>query len=112
MFQYLYDGEYHTKTTKTYLKALGMDDEQVESVQGQRDFELGQEKDKVRAVRDEQLAAVLSRVDRYATQLLTPDVTPTDTEETYLNLLTLAQELRDIPQQTGFPYSVVWPESL
>lgn len=110
MFQYLYDGEYHSNTTNTYLKALGMDSEQIESVKNQEQFELEQEKDKVRQLRDVKLAAVLAQLDRYSTQLVTPGVTPTDSEQVYLSLLTLAQLLRDVPQQSGFPYSVVWPE--
>lgn len=112
MYQFLYNGEYHTKTTVPYLKSLGMDDEQIESVQGQEQFELEQEKEKVRKLRDIELGRVIKRVERYQTQLLTPDVDTTDTEETYLGLLTTAQALRDVPQQGGFPYSVVWPESL
>lgn len=109
MFRYLYDGVYHTKTTKTYLRSLGMDEDTVESIQSLRDFELEKEKEKVRLERDKRLSNTLDRINRYRTQLDTPDKTTDDSEQTYLDLLTLAQQLRDVPQQKGFPYSVEWP---
>lgn len=32
-----------------------------------------------------------------------------DTEEWYINALKYLQELRDVPQQEGFPFNIVWP---
>lgn len=38
-------------------------------------------------------------------------VTTTDTEAWYLETLHYVQALRDVPQQTGFPYEITWPTS-
>lgn len=39
MFTYIFKGKSHTDLTETYMKNLGMDDEQIESVLSQKAFE-------------------------------------------------------------------------
>lgn len=39
---YIFNNESHTDFTQTYMTALGMDQEQIDSVIAQRDFELSQ----------------------------------------------------------------------
>lgn len=48
-FVYLYEGESHSDTTREYMKNLGMNTEQINSVLAQRDFELSQNVEKRQA---------------------------------------------------------------
>lgn len=42
MFNYTFNGEHHTDFSLEYMRSLGMNDEQIESVLRQRDFEESQ----------------------------------------------------------------------
>lgn len=42
MPKYIYNGTTHSDYTKTYMQNLGMDNDQIESVENQRDFEIAQ----------------------------------------------------------------------
>lgn len=70
------------------------------------DEELGA---RIRWERDMKLQDVLWRIERFRSQTELGNAT-TDSPNTYTQLLAYAQALRDIPQQTTFPQSVVWPE--
>lgn len=62
-----------------------------------------------RAKRDELLNSVLWQVERH-NQEKTLGIETTLTDDEYLALLNYIQELRNIPQQLGFPNSVTYPE--
>ncbi|WP_345873062.1 hypothetical protein [Shewanella algae] len=49
MFSYIFKGKTHTDFTEEYMKSLGMDSEQIESVIRQRNFELSQNHEKRQA---------------------------------------------------------------
>ena len=42
MFKYIFRGESHTNTSLEYMQGIGMNQEQVESVLAQQEFEAGQ----------------------------------------------------------------------
>lgn len=42
MFNYIYKGASHSNTSAEYMQSLGMDQEQIESVLNQQQFELSQ----------------------------------------------------------------------
>lgn len=63
----------------------------------------------VRGERDSRLNAVLERIQRYQLQELTECETD-DSKAVFEQLLQLAQDLRDVPAQAGFPENVEWPE--
>lgn len=48
------------------------------------------------------------RVERYQTQLAL-GVATVDSEEQYKAVLAYIETLRQVPEQAGFPDSVVWP---
>jgi hypothetical protein len=48
-YKYIFNGESHTDTTQNYMQQLGMNEEQIESVLRQKQFELSQNKDKRKA---------------------------------------------------------------
>ena len=107
MFTYIHNGEYHTDTSDEYLSSLTDDEEVHEHIrQCERLYEENLSCD-IRAERDRRLSGVLQAIERHQLQLLTPGVAP---EGNLSNLLALAQLLRDVPQQSGFPFSVEWPE--
>ena len=62
-----------------------------------------------RAKRDELLNNVLWKVQRHE-QEKTLGIDTTLTDEQYMALLEYIQALRELPQQTGFPDNVVFPE--
>lgn len=41
MFSYIYKSKYHSNTDLDYMQSLGMNDEQIESVLMQKEYELG-----------------------------------------------------------------------
>ena len=62
----------------------------------------------IRDRRDSLIEQVMWRVERYQTQQAL-GVDTTDTEEQYRSVLQYIEELRNVPEQTGFPDSVDWP---
>ena len=62
-----------------------------------------------RAKRDSLLSDLEPQLLRYERQEKL-GIETTDTEGWYLTALQYAQDLRDVPQQAGFPESVEWPE--
>ena len=97
MFTYIYDRETHTDTSKAYMTALGMSAEAQESVLNQLAYETHTRACAIRAERDKRIAAT----DFY----LLPDA-PTQPD----SITAYRQALRDVPQQSGFPWVVEWPE--
>lgn len=65
--------------------------------------QLAQEK---RAERDNTINSILWRVERYNQQKQL-DISTTDTEEEYLNILKYIQYLRDIPLSNDFPNTII-----
>ncbi|MEQ3513666.1 hypothetical protein ABMY35_10050 [Pseudoalteromonas sp. BZB3] len=49
MFKYIYKGASHSNTSAEYMQSLGMDQEQIDSVLNQQQFELGQNAEKRKA---------------------------------------------------------------
>ncbi len=96
MFTYIYNGETHTDTSAAYMAALGMSDEARESVLNQLAYEEVVKSCSIRAERDKRIAVT----DFY----LLPDA-PTQPA----GLANYRQALRDVPQQSGFPWVVKWP---
>lgn len=83
-----------------------MTDEEVRAHLAPKPLTTGQLADKVRAERDAKIEAIRWRIERARDELdlgvpLTEPLEP---------LLQYVQALRDVPQQAGFPESVVWPE--
>lgn len=64
---------------------------------------------RIRRERNMKLQEITWRIDRYRSQTEL-GCTTTDDANAYTQLLVYAQALRDVPQQTTFPQSVVWPE--
>lgn len=60
---------------------------------------------RVRAERDQRIAAIMWRVQRYESEVRQA-LTPTDD---IVALDAYVQALRDVPQQVGFPEEVEWP---
>lgn len=73
-----------------------------EQVEQDRITQLAQE---VRAERDKKIAAVQWRKDRYADEVVL-GLTPTEPIEPILEYI---QELREVPEQAGFPTNIAWP---
>lgn len=96
-FSYIFKCVTHTDRSIDYMRELGMDDEQIESVLRQRDFEYEQECKRVRSERDDRM--------RDTDHMMLPDYPnkPNGLQE-------YRQALRDVPQQDGFPFDIVWPE--
>lgn len=63
----------------------------------------------VRSCRDEKMKCVADLVDRYKHQS-EAGIKTSDSNERYIEMLNYMQELREVPQQIGFPFNVVWPE--
>lgn len=95
---YLEDG--YPKVEKKHIK-------QAEQAVAEREREaLAQS---VREERDWRLRAVLERIQRYQLQELAECETD-DSKAVFEQLLQLAQALRGVPEQEGFPENVEWPE--
>lgn len=62
-----------------------------------------------RAERDRRIEAIRWRIERYQTQEAAGMET-TDTAEHYKAILLYVQALRDVPEQSGFPEAIEWPE--
>ena len=69
------------------------------------DEELAQ---KARAERDSLIEAIDWRLSRYERQERL-GIETTDTAGWYQSALQYTQDLRDVPQQEGFPHDIVWP---
>ncbi len=67
--------------------------------------------EELRAVRDGLIRAVMWRVERYMTQK-DLGIATTDNEERYMAVLSYIEALRKVPEQSGFPDEVTWPEEL
>ena len=65
--------------------------------------------DAARKERDELLDIALGYIQRYQLQTA-GGFQPDDNEAVFQDLLAYAQELRDVPQQEGFPEDIQWPE--
>lgn len=63
----------------------------------------------IRSERDQKLEEVAWMAERHRSQKDLGAET-TLTEEQYMELLRYMQDLRDVPQQNGFPKNIVWPE--
>ena len=61
--------------------------------------------DDIRAERDAKIEAIRWRIERHSDELLL-EITPTEPLEP---LLQYVQDLRDVPQQAGFPQDITWP---
>jgi len=61
-----------------------------------------------RAERDRRIIDAMKRVERYTTQTAAK-IPTTDSPEAYAAILVYLQALRDVPEQAGFPGSVIWP---
>lgn len=98
-FSYIFKGVTHTDRSIDYMQNLGMNQEQIESVLRQRDFEYNIKCKQVRADRDKRI----SETDH----MMLPDYPnkPNGLQE-------YRQALRDVPQQDGFPLDIVWPDEL
>ena len=81
-----------------YLEAVKPPEPSIEDKQAQ-----------VRAERDRRINAIRWRIERYQTQEAA-GLKTTDTADYYRALLLYVQDLRDIPEQAGFPDEVKWPE--
>ena len=68
-----------------------------------------QKAEEVRSKRDSMIEDIMWRVERCQTQTAL-GVTPADSEEQYRDVLSYIESLRQVPEQTGFPDSVEWPE--
>ena len=62
----------------------------------------------VREERDVRLNIAGERIVRYWSQVQ-GGITPTESAAVYASLLAYAQDLRDVPQQVGFPNTINWP---
>ena len=96
MFTYIYNGETHTDTSTAYMVALGMSADAQESVLSQLAYEAQAKACEVRSTR----AKLIAETDFY----LLPDA-PSQPD----GLIAYRQALRDVPQQSGFPWAVEWP---
>ena len=67
-----------------------------------------QKAEEIRSKRDGLIDDIMWRVERYQTQKAL-GVTTTDSEEQYRAVLAYIEELRQVPEQPGFPDVVEWP---
>lgn len=81
-----------------YLEAVNLPEKSIE-----------QKSSEVRAERDRRIDAARWRIERYQTQLAA-GLETTDTAEQYQAVLMYIQDLRDVPEQEGFPDNIRWPE--
>lgn len=106
-----------TGTNIAFYKSIGMSDMEVEQAYNGQWYVKGYAPEKspeekaaeVRAERDRRIDAIWWRIERYQTQSEL-GVETTDSEDTYKNILQYIEDLRNIPNQEGFPKDVVWPE--
>lgn len=104
---YIFESVTHTDFSDAYMIGLGMDEEQREFTLAFRDAQREQEATKVRLERDAKLLKVRDWLERHRDEEELGIELTIDT--TALELLQTIQDLRDVPQQDGFPYSVEWP---
>jgi hypothetical protein len=79
---------------------------EVAALEASRAPTMGQLATTARAERDQRIAAIMWRVQRYESEVRQA-LTPTDD---IVALDAYVQALRDVPQQVGFPGAVTWPE--
>ena len=80
-----------------------------ELVLGKTEQEVKDEKaSEIRRIRDSKIEEIQWRIQRYTEQKAIG--TTTDSEENYKAVLKYVQDLRDVPNQEGFPETVVWSE--
>lgn len=72
------------------------------------EFETTELAREIRTKRDVEIAQIEERLSRYERQLKL-GVKTTDDEGWYYSALEYVQELRDVPQQAGFPHEINWP---
>ena len=63
----------------------------------------------IRTERDTLLRIADGRSLKYTEQILLVGTTPDLSNEQYQRLLQYKQDLRDVPEQSGFPNNVTWP---
>ena len=108
--------EVGTGTNEAFYQSQGMTKQDVEQAFDGNWYLAGYAPEKpveqtaaeVRAERDNRIAAVRWRIERYQTQEAA-GVETTETAEQYQALLMYIQALRNVPKQDGFPDNVVWP---
>lgn len=69
-----------------------------------------QRAEEIRSKRDGLIDDIMWRVERYQTQMAL-GVPTTDSETQYRAVLAYIEELRQVPEQAGFPESVEWPSA-
>lgn len=62
----------------------------------------------VKAKRNALMQPVINRIDRYRNQAAL-GITTTENEVAYKAFLQVLEDLRNVPDQAGFPDTVVWP---
>lgn len=81
-----------------------------ELVLGKTEQEVKDEKaSEIRCIRDRKIEEIQWRIQRY-TEQVSMGVKTTDSEDDYKKILQYAQDLRNVPEQEGFPETVVMPE--
>jgi hypothetical protein len=82
-------------------------DQALEELEGWEDDQLAME---VRRQRDDLIEGMRWRLERYERQF---PLGETDDSDTWYNeALQYVQNLRDVPQQEGFPENIEWPEEI
>lgn len=97
MFTYIYNGQAHSDISDDYFKSLKIDAEIKESILNQYQYELNARAEAVRTERNKRLAAT----DFYMLQ---------DAPAAPVGVAEYRQALRDVTEQEGFPFDIVWPE--
>lgn len=103
-----YTGEYEDVAPETvegnfvHIKHTGKSSAAIEA---ERKFAAVSE---AKAKRNALMVPVLNRIDRYRNQVAL-GITTTESETTYKTLLQVLEDLRNIPEQKGFPDKVIWP---
>lgn len=109
--------EVGTGTNTEFYNSIGMSEMEVEQAWNGAWYLKGyapekpteQKEAEARAERDRRIDAIRWRIERYQTQEAA-GLETTDTAENYKAILLYVQDLRDIPEQAGFPDAIEWPE--
>lgn len=100
-----------------FYRSIGMTEQEVEQAYNGQWYLKGFVPEKpteekaaeVRAERDRRIEAIRWRIERYQTQE-EAGLETTETAEHYKAILLYVQALRDVPEQSGFPEAIEWPE--
>lgn len=104
-------------TDTEFYRSIGMTEQEVEQAYNGQWYLKGFVPEKpteekaaeVRAERDRRIEAIRWRIERYQTQE-EAGLETTETAEHYKAILLYVQALRDVPEQSGFPEAIEWPE--